>query len=148
MPAQAVSLTPYIPADLDGTWVQLVDAVTCTMSAAVPLCDTLVEPGAFVGSYAVMDGPAWGDDGPPYSCIAACAEIFGGVEGDYQCSTSDTEIDNLAYLDGWGDTIYCTAPQAEDFVVGTHTNCGGAGCYYSAWVMDHSCDSINNCWTR
>ncbi len=105
-------------------------------------------PPTYVGGFTVNSGPDWGDDGPPYSCLQACAENFGGDEGDYQCSTSDLEIDNLGYYDGWGDATYCTIAQPEDFVVGDHTSCDEAGCYYSAWVSDHGCDSTNHCWTR
>lgn len=101
-----------------------------------------------MGSYRISDGPSWIENPPTYSCLEGCAVVFGGTADDYQCSTDGAVVDNQAYVDGWGDDTYCTAPVAEDYKLGDTYDCGGAGCSYSAYVMDHSCASTNYCYTR
>ncbi|HVS03223.1 MAG TPA: IPTL-CTERM sorting domain-containing protein [Thermoanaerobaculia bacterium] len=113
--------------------------------AVLSLCGgaALAQAPGFVGSYELGDGPGWDDDGGavPLSCLQACAEVFGGSAANYACSTELETIDNLAWLDGWGDTQYCHpetgVPQPEGFVFGTNADCGEEGCYYSAYIRDH-----------
>jgi hypothetical protein len=93
-----------------------------------------------------MDGPRWTDNPPCYSCIEACAYLFGGVAVDYSCSTSNVVINHQAYLDGWGDTRYCLAATADDYKLGVNYNCGAGSCSFSAYVSDHACASVNYCW--
>jgi hypothetical protein len=97
-----------------------------------------------------MDGPSWVNDPPVYSCIEACALLFGGVSTDYHCSTSSTVLDYQGYVDGWADSQYCTNPVDETFSKEQAGNpgydCGGFQCSYSAYVLDHSCASVNWCW--
>lgn len=100
-----------------------------------------------VGSFNVDDGPAWATNPPTYSCVEACATVFGGTGAEYSCSTTDQSIDNQAYVSGWGDGQYCTTPVAEDFKLNTFYNCGSTGCAYSAYVSDHCSDSINYCYS-
>ena len=105
-----------------------------------------------IGSYAVSDGPHWEDDETvAYTCLEGCALVFGGEADNYQCSTSDSSIDNMAWADGWANFSHCKGqgndPVAEDFKVGGPTDCGEDDCYFSAYVDDHGCDeSINYCY--
>ncbi len=148
-PGGEVTFHPTVPEHLcDNHYLEFLDIATCEVSNAVLVGTPDVgDEAVYVGSYNVGDGPSWSDDVMPLSCLGGCAENFGGVEGDYQCSTSDTEIDNQGYYSGWGDPTYCTEPADESWVVGDHTDCGEMGCYYSAWVSDHCGASINHCWT-
>ncbi|MBL9107437.1 MAG: DUF4215 domain-containing protein [Myxococcales bacterium] len=101
-----------------------------------------------VGQYDVHSGPAWYEDPPTYSCKEACAQIFGGMAGDYVCSIEADTPSGTAYVSGWGDGEFCATPKDDDYKVNVTYDCGGPGCAYSAYVMDH-CDqgtSINYCW--
>jgi cysteine-rich repeat protein len=102
-----------------------------------------------VGSFVVGDGPSFDTNPPVVTCLEACADLFGGAPADYSCSTSDTEIDHQAWLDGWGDGFtYCSeVPGPESFSVGTNYDCGEVGCSYSAYVADHFCMMTNYCWS-
>ena len=102
-----------------------------------------------VGSYLVGDGPAYDTNPPVATCLEACAQLFGGAAADYSCSTSATEVDHQAWLDGWGDPwSFCTdVPGPENFSAGTTYDCGEAGCSYSAYVNDHTCMMTNYCWS-
>jgi hypothetical protein len=106
-----------------------------------------------IGAYYVEDGPAWGGDPPVYSCIEACATIFGGVATDYHCSTTQAVQNNMAYLSGYADAFYCTgAGRPDDFQLepagNPGYNCGGFGCAYSAYVQDNCFGSRNWCWAN
>lgn len=106
---------------------------------------TAVNAQALIGSYLVTDGPFWGDNPPTYSCVEACAEVFGGASASYACSTSDSVIDNQAHVSVWGASG-CPVV-AEDSKLGTDYNCGSEGCSYSAYVYDN-CASANYCYAR
>ncbi len=105
-----------------------------------------------IGSYDVHDGPAWNTNPPVYSCLDACALLFGGAANDYQCSTSDKFINNGGYMSGYGDPTYCTVAVVEDYkreVAGDPGyDCGFAYCSYSAYVQDNckAANAINYCW--
>lgn len=98
----------------------------------------------YVGSWDVNDGPSYGEHPPVYSAVEAAALLFGGDPEDYQISTiSDdpSQINNLAFVDGYGDSQYLTNPAPEDFSVD-----GGIPGYdfgeggqpdFSAYVEDH-----------
>ncbi|MCA9493920.1 MAG: putative metal-binding motif-containing protein [Myxococcales bacterium] len=105
-----------------------------------------------IGSFRVGDGPDWGTDPPVYSCLDACALIFGGVPTDYHCSTNAVTMNQLAYLSGWGDTRYCSNGAAEDYKLepagNPGYNCGSGACSFSAYVRDHCTTSVNYCWHR
>lgn len=100
-----------------------------------------------VGSFDVGDGPDWPSNPPTYSCVEACAQVFGGSGSDFSCSTSAQEIDNQAYVSGWGDGQYCSSPVSEDYKLNDFYNCGSEGCAYSAYVSDHCSGSINYCYS-
>jgi hypothetical protein len=107
-----------------------------------------------IGSYDVNTGDRWTNDPPVYSCLDACALLFGGVATDYHCSTDPTNMNQQAFLSGWGDATYCTQGRAEDFKLepggNPGYNCGVPGCAYSAYVSDNCWQglSINYCWLR
>ena len=86
-----------------------------------------------VGSYAVSSGPSWTDDGPVYTCLEACAIVFGGVASDYKCSTDGVLVNNQAWSSSWGSGCNVVA---EDYKFGTNTACGSNMCYTSAYVSD------------
>jgi len=93
---------------------------------------------ALVGEMCVGEGPNWQSNPECKNCLEACAVKFGGVAGDYECSTSSSSINNNAHLSGWGDAGLCFGNgAAEDFKVGAFYSCGGFGCAYSAWVQDN-----------
>jgi cysteine-rich repeat protein len=101
-----------------------------------------------VGSYVVNDGPAYEQNPPVYSCLDACALLFGGAGADYSCSTNAETIDHMAWGDVWGDPgTYCSdfPIASESFVVGTNYDCQEPGCSFSAYVADHFCMNVNYC---
>src|SRR5262245_60745897 len=60
-----------------------------------------------VGSYSVQAGPYWPTSPPTYSCLEACALLFGGAAADYQCSTSGSSVNNLAWASDYGSDQHC-----------------------------------------
>ncbi len=145
IPADAagnIAASPSIAGGLCGTSVQFLDASTCNLSNR-----TVFGAGSLTGSYQVNEGPSWTTDPPTYSCVEGCAEVFGGSAADYVCSTSGSRVDHSSYVDGWGDPAYCSDPVDHDFKQGVTYDCGAAGCSYSAYVSDHSCASVNYCYS-
>ncbi|MCZ6773056.1 MAG: hypothetical protein O7G83_13915 [Proteobacteria bacterium] len=91
-----------------------------------------------VGTYAVGDGPFWGDNPPTFTCLEACALVFGGAPDDYNCSTVGGEVNNRAFASTWGSAATCFEPGvAEDFKVNDFYDCGAFGCSVSAYVGDN-----------
>jgi hypothetical protein len=116
-------------------------------------CDAAVDDGVCqaqqIGSFQVNQGPAWETNPPSYSCVEACALVFGGAPAQYHCSTVNGVLNNRAWVDGWGDTTYCNGQTvAEDFErpVGGNYDCGAGSCSFSAYVSDHACSAVNYCW--
>ncbi len=102
---------------------------------------------AVVGQYTVNSGPVWTSNPPTYTCQAACALLFGGVATSYSCSTTNTSIDHMASVDGWGDSSHCGGNYvSESYDLNTNYNCGSVSCSFSAYVSDHGCGAINYCW--
>ena len=102
-----------------------------------------------VGSYAVNSGPAFAV-ATSYSCVQACALVFGGFAATYSCSTLPTSVNNVAYVDGYSDTSHCGQnPVSETFVVPANPPGGSYRAYgpgaFSAYVFDHSCPAVNYC---
>ena len=89
--------------------------------------------GQLVGSYMVSNGPDWWTGAPVYTCREACAVVFGGDMSDYFCSTDGTVVNNQAWSSSWGKGCNVVA---DDFKVGTTTDCGAEFCYTSAYVND------------
>ena len=103
-----------------------------------------------VGSFIVSQGPEYAVAGQvSYSCVEACAMIFGGSAAEYGCSTVDGELNHRAHADGWDDQQFCLDGDiADDFKapIDAAYDCGSTGCSYSAYVSDHSCQGVNYCW--
>ncbi len=115
-------------------------------AALALLLPSLASAGEFVGEFTTNSGPSWSET-PPYNCITACAEIFGGAAEDYQCSTSRDEINNLAWMQGWGSNAHCEdgadGPMADDAEMCVSYD---PGCF-SAWNNDGWCSSTNYCFS-
>jgi len=80
--------------------------------------------------------------------------LFGGVDTDYHCSIDKVILNYHAFVSGWGDPTFCFAPGADEDYSKEQAgnpgyNCGGFGCAYSAWVIDHcNIGQTNYCWER
>jgi len=105
-----------------------------------------------IGDFQINDGPSWVTDPKVVNCLEVCASLFGGLSTDYNCSTSKAVLDYQSFVDGWGDSTFCTKPVSESFKKEQAGNpgydCGFGGCSYSAYVMDHSCTATNYCWPK
>jgi|CXWL01.1.fsa_nt_gi hypothetical protein len=101
----------------------------------------------FVDSWYVGEGPVWTSNPDVLNAQETAALLFGGNPLDYVISTiSDqvSDINNMAFVDGWGDDQFLLTPVAQNFSLDT-----GAPGYddptdvdfssYSAYVLDHSC---------
>ncbi len=87
-------------------------------------------------SYLMREAPPWSTTLPTYSCLEACALVFGGTAGDYACSISPETITHTAWVSGFGDNSYCSVndnPRPETFKAGTNYGPGA----FSAYVSDH-----------
>lgn len=136
--ATAALAAPRTTSELAGDVDQAtIDAVKARIRVSSPRVSSKA-PGDLVGEMCVGEGPNWGSNPECKNCLEACVIKFGGGVGDYECSTSNSSINNNAHLSGWGDAGLCSGPgAAEDFKVGAFYNCGGFGCAYSAWVQDN-----------
>ena len=105
---------------------------------------------SMVGSFNINSGPAYAGNPASYTCTEACALIYGGTANQYGCSTVAGTMNNLAWVDGWGDSSHCPGgvPVADTYEkpVNGNYNCGSTGCSYSAYVSDHGCTGPNYCW--
>ena len=95
-----------------------------------------------VGSYDVISGPAWGSNPPTYTCQEACALLFGGIAGQYGCSTVNGSVNHTANTTIWG--VSGCAIVADTFKKNTSYNCGSANCSQSAYCADN-CSGVNYC---
>jgi len=108
-------------------------------------CDGTDKSCGPVGNFNVDEGPDWTTNPQTYTCLEACAMLFGGADTDYQCSTSPSFVDNLAFSSSWG--VGGCAQIAEDFKLNTNYNCGAVGCSTSTYVTDNCTGSNTNyCW--
>lgn len=115
-----------------------IDAVHARIRVSSPTAGHAKAGAALVGEMCVGEGPNWQSNPECKNCLEACAIKFGGAAGDYECSTSNSTINNNAHLSGWGDAGLCFGNgAAEDFKVGAFYSCGGFACAYSAWVQDN-----------
>jgi cysteine-rich repeat protein len=99
-----------------------------------------------VGSYEVDDGASWGSNPPCYTCREACAVVFGGSSSQYQCSTTNSSINNQARSTTWG--ISGCGLVADTYKKNTYYNCGGSNCSTSCYVQDNcqGASGTNWCW--
>jgi hypothetical protein len=114
----------------------------CSIAMDTVSVEVAVLTPTLVGSYSVNDGPAWHAEPATYSCLEACAEVFGGASESYSCSTTSGSIDNLGYYEGYGIGFpFCGNTRGEDDKVG-ETYVDGS---WSAYVSDHGCSEVNYC---
>ena len=96
----------------------------------------------FVGSYAVFDGPFWGENPAVYSGREAAALIFGGSFTDYAISISSSldfnTITHTAWYDGWGEHNGMIFAEDYKLDVGApgYNAPGGGATAHSAYVRD------------
>jgi hypothetical protein len=96
-----------------------------------------------VGQYNVSSGPAWGSNPPTYTCQEACALLFGGAPGSYQCSISNAMITRTANTSIWG--VAGCAIVGDTVKRAATYNCGAANCSQSAYVADNCSPGTNFC---
>ena len=87
-----------------------------------------------MGSYQVNQGPLLSSNPPTYSCVEACALLFGGSAANYNCSTNNAAVDHQAWLSVNGDGCVM---DSEKFKKNTFYGCHGVGCAESAYVADN-----------
>lgn len=113
--------------------------------AAASAVTPAVEPSA-PKSYDVGAGPAW-DDAPAYSCLQACALLFGGTTDDWACSTSPTEVNHVAWYSKFGSSEACGptgTPMPESYNPGGGYEEAEASAYVNDWCFAGE-GSINYC---
>lgn len=119
--------------------------LTAAEAQAAPVFVGSWDLGNIDGNYDNPNNPwIWTNNPPVLSGVEAAAMLFGGSPSDYAISTIDSNpanINNLAFLDGWGDTQYLFNPQSETFKLdsgppGYNDPYGGPA--YSAYVVDHA----------
>ncbi len=97
-------------------------------------------------SFDVGAGPEW-STATAYSCLQACALLFGGASADWACSTSATEVDHLGWYSRFGSSENCGptgTPLAEDFNPGGSYQVAGVSAYVNDWCFAGE-GSINYC---
>jgi hypothetical protein len=97
-------------------------------------------------SYDVGAGPDW-SVATAYSCLQACALLFGGTSADWACSTSATEINRFAWYSKSGTSEACGptgTPLPEDYNPGGTYEAAGASAYVNDWCFVGE-GSINYC---
>ncbi|MFT4622429.1 MAG: hypothetical protein ACI8PZ_001085 [Myxococcota bacterium] len=142
------TIRPVIPDVACAKQFVLLDLSTCAVSEVASFGPGPVD---YVGSYGVNDGPVWGVT-PPYTCLEACAVVFGGDADDYQCSTEPDVVTNTGWYQGWGTSEHCAssgAPLPEVIVHCPAYPDYVDGCF-SAYNNDGHCgeESVNHCFTR
>jgi hypothetical protein len=113
-------------------------------ASAVTAADALPAPR----SYDVGAGPAWGT-ATAYSCLQACALLFGGTTADWACSTSPTEVNHFAWYSKFGTSEACGptgTPLPEDYNPGGSYATAGASAYVNDWCFLGE-GSLNYCHT-
>lgn len=97
------------------------------------------------GNYGNPANPyLWTNNPTVYSGVEAAAHLFGGSASQYAISTvgsSVSDINHLAFVDGWGDEQYLQNPASENFSVDLgvagYNDIQTFGAAYSALVTDH-----------
>jgi hypothetical protein len=99
-------------------------------------------------SYDVGAGPDW-DDATAYSCLQACALLFGGTIDDWACSTSPIEVNHVAWYSKFGSAEACGptgTPLPEDYNPGGSYEESEASAYVNDWCFPGE-GSVNYCHT-
>ena len=129
-------------------------ATPAPLVARSPISQPL--PVSLVGAYVVGDTAALDALGPtPLSCREACAAVFGGSAGRYQCSVDPPSTFELQLGTAWvwgagGNSSLCgprgpgSAPGRDDFKAGVQVGDPGS---WSAYARGGCPGSINYCWS-
>jgi len=96
-------------------------------------------------SYNLGDGPFVFDNPPTYTCLEACALLFGGTTANWSCSISPSSITHTANACTWGVGL---SVQNEGYKLNSIYNCGVRGCATSSYVQDCSGVQVNYCFAR
>jgi len=108
------------------------------------------QAGACVApSFDVGSGPTW-CTATAYSCVQTCALLFGGVAGDWACSTSSSRVDHYAWYSKLGSSEHCGptgTPLPEDFGSGGPYTSAGYSAYVQDWCFAGE-GSVNYCSRR
>jgi hypothetical protein len=99
-------------------------------------------------SFDVGAGPEW-STATAYSCLQACALLFGGASADWACSTSATQVNHFGWYSSFGSSENCGptgTPLAEDFNPGGSYQVAGVSAYVNDWCFAGE-GSINYCHT-
>ena len=95
-----------------------------------------------MGSFAVSNGLAAGTDPSVYSCVQACAFLFGSAPSNlvYACSTDNTTVNHLAWGSGYGaaGNTSCTGgtPEADTYSLSSSGGGYAPAPSFSAYVDD------------
>lgn len=100
--------------------------------------------GSCFYAYGLDDAPAWLDMPPTFSCLEACATVFGGAPSDWACSIDQKAVTHTAWVTGFGSDMYCPGnePADETFKAGDRYDGPGA---FSAYANDWCIGAINFC---
>jgi hypothetical protein len=113
-------------------------------SVAAPLLAAATAPEPL--SYDVGAGPDW-STATAYSCLEACALLFGGTPAGWSCSTSATAPNNYAWYSRFGSAENCGptgTPLPEGFNPGGSYQVAGVSAYVNDWCFAGQ-GSINYC---
>jgi len=99
------------------------DTVTVEVGSAIPV---------YTGSFRLAEAPSYSVVPPSYTCLEACALLFGGASSDYQCSTDSVSIDNMSVHSKYGISGCHVEP--EDYKLGVTYSSSG---HSSAYVADN-----------
>ena len=121
----------------DGTHSFVVIATDgCSIAMDTVSIEAITVAPPIVDSFLVHDGPPYSTAPPTYSCIEACAFIFGGDASSYECSTNPDEINNMAYHSIYG--VGGCATVSDTYKNGSAYTFSGAS---SAYVTDNCTDA-------
>jgi hypothetical protein len=115
-------------------------------AAAAPLAAAALAAIPAPQSFDVGAGPEW-STAPAYSCLQACALLFGGASADWACSTSATQVNHFGWYSRFGTSENCGptgTPLPEDFNPGGSYQVAGVSAYVKDWCFAGE-GSINYC---
>jgi hypothetical protein len=110
----------------------------CSIAMDTVTVDVDNDDPVSIGSFRLADAPSYYGGPPTYTCLEACALLFGGSSSDYQCSTDSVSIDNMSVHSKYG--VGGCHVEPEDYKLGTTYSSSG---HSSAYVADN-CTSVDS----
>lgn len=101
----------------------------------------------YAGSFIVAHGPAASSGPRAFSCVEACAVLFGGAAAQYRGSTEAPEITGSCFYDVWAGTDGPGGVIDADRLASCVSYNSRAGCR-SAFVSDHGVARENFCYRQ